>query len=554
MMLQDLPISALVNIISFLPQNDTLTLCHTSKFLHTIASQKLYRNIAIQRTPVLRTNKWYIDSTYTYITTPRNPTSKEAADYVLMLKLERLLESLNLKVNKGEKSVYADSVHNFMLFNGSFHDFENGLAILNQLIVTLKQNCENMERFHNSQDGLIHVDFHNLTHDTIYVDPEHENTTYIPNDKESLTIQAYQGKFELDNVESLASLKELVIFDEELASLRIFGKISAISPTLRLANLQKLSLCHIHDLHDHTDELRPLNSHLLLDLITLEQITELELTIGCTVPECPCLGAFVDELTPHLKSLRKISLNEKTVHKDHYHTENWDVAILRMLINMPCVSKLTSLTINHDTPKYGSIENGVDGNYFRRRRLYESVFSKFTSLQTFVSNTMLLTASCYELLTSDLLWNGCECKYCLKYLPYLDEYLMNHGIKHDYTSDKFHDMLSPKLFHIIGIELLHRVPALGELSTLDYWKFSPCDATWGFHGYDQITCYEDYECKFNDSWFHPSVVCVSHFFRDILRYCKKDLPQLRTVALSNVYFNIDLANEGEVQCIYDNEQ
>lgn len=549
MNLQDLPKNILTNIVSFLPQNETLTLSHTSQLLHHIASRKLYQNIIIQRTPVLRSSKWYIDSTYTYITTTRkNPSNKEVFDYVLLLKLERLLESLQLKVGKK----YAQYVENFMLFGGAFLDLDNGLQVFNELLVILKKDCVNLKRFHNSQEGLIHLDFENLIHDTIYVDPQHGDITLIPQGKESLTIQTYQGDFKLDNLNALKTLKELVLFDEELGGLRILKEISTTSPQLRLSNLQKLALCHVHDTHSHSNKLRPLDFHLLSNLIPLEQITELELTLGCTIPQCPCLDSFVDDISPHLKSLVKVSLNEKiTSYKDHYHTENWDVAMLRMLINLPQSDKIHSLTINHDTPKYGSIKNGVDGNYLRRRRLYEGVLSKFTSLQTLVSNTMLLTASCYEILTSDLLWNGCECPYCVKFLPYFDEYLMNHGIRDTNSiDDEFHDMLSPKLFHIIGIELLHRVPALGELPTFEYWKFAPCDAKWGFHGYDQITCYEDYQCKFNEAWFDPAVVCVSHFFRDILRYVKKDLPQLRTVAFSNVYYTV---TENDVESVYDCE-
>ncbi|KAH3667113.1 hypothetical protein WICMUC_005460 [Wickerhamomyces mucosus] len=537
MVLDQIHEEVLLHIIDFLPQNDLCSLSLTCKKLNKLSSTKLYQNICITRLPVMRSSRWYIDSRFSYISSLRDAmVNDEINDYVIYLKVESLIQSLR----NGKTSL----VKNVTILDKVFRN-EEDLKSLNELSNILK-NAENIESLDIFDHRLQEVHFPQLKQIDLTTTDGHEIA--IPEDKLSITIHAHQGLLKIMDPQNLRSVKSLTLHDAEIAGLRIlkgFRDAGLNQPV----ELDRLSFSHFHGLHDYNTNLRELDAEVLNLCIDLRNVQELEMTIGCEVEDCGCLDTFLDELAPRFESLIKVSLMEKIFKKKHDLTEHWDVAINRFLLNIPTTSRLKSLIINHDTPLYGSIEDGVDGNYLRRKRLYETSLPYFTGLECLISNTLMSTVSCYEVLTSDLLWNGCECDYCKKFLPYFDEYLMNHAI---YTERgaRFIDMISPKLFGIVGIELLKRLP-LDQISTLDFWRFAPVEKKWAFHGYDTITCFEDYDCLFDERFYEPLIICITHFLKPIIEVLTTQLPNLKTVVFSNIYFTLN--DKGEIQCLYDNE-
>lgn len=107
--------------------------------------------------------------------------------------------------------------------------------------------------------------------------------------------------------------------------------------------------------------------------------------------------------------------------------EKWDLVVNKFILNLPNVSKdLRLLSIRHDPPLNGKGIDTVDGNLLRRKKLYEKVLPKLTSLETIIAPTVLQSITSYEMYACDLLWNGCKCAFCSKYLPLFDKYIMNH--------------------------------------------------------------------------------------------------------------------------------
>lgn len=308
--------------------------------------------------------------------------------------------------------------------------------------------------------------------------------------------------------------------------------------------LEKLAFNHVHGLHDYNTVLRNLTTTFIEECVDLASLEELEMAIGCEEKNCDCLDTFLDDLAPKLTRLKKLSVQEKTFHRDHYLSEKWDVNINRFLLNLG--SDLKFLSIRHNPPRDGKLENNVEGNYVRRRKLYEKVLPTLKSLEILACPTLLQTCACYEILVSDLLWNGCECDYCKEVLELFDAYLMNHQYYDEEDAD-FRDVIAPRLFGIAGVELLSRLKIKSDLDVL---KFGPGETHWDFHGYESINHFNDYDCMFDESFFEPLAVCVSHFYKGYLEFFEKSLPNLKTVILSGSFFTID--SKRNITSVYDN--
>lgn len=532
-MLTELPSVVLSRILSFLPQSDVCSTAQCSKKLHHVSLERLYKRICIRKDPVYHSNIWYIDCSWTTVSGYRSLHKREDQnDYIIHLKLDRLIQSLqNVK--------YSSLVKEVIILDKVFN-YEDSNEQLLDLIETLEDKAKNIEVL-DVPDSLLKAV--SITSPKKIVTDDIDQIKETKNLK-SLTIQLHSNTEERfpSVLPSLNNLEELILIDEESASLRILKTLSEVG--LQKLKLKRLAFNHVHGLHDYNAVLRNLTITFVEECVDLGSLEELEMAIGCEVKNCDCLDSFLDDLAPKLTILKKLSIQEKTFHRDHYLSEKWDVNINRFLLHLP--PGLKFLSIRHNPPRDGKLENNVEGNYVRRRKLYEKVLPTLKSLEVLASPTLLQTCACYEILVSDLLWNGCECEYCSEVLNLFDHYLMNHQYYDEEDAD-FRDVIAPRLFGIGGVELLKR---LKNQSDLDVLKFGPGETTWDFHGYESINHFNDYDCMFDESFFEPLAVCVSHFYKGYLEFFEQNLPNLKTVVLSGIFFTI--GPDRTIKCIYDN--
>lgn len=528
-----LPPNIVGRIISFLPQEDVLSLSLTCKALHLLSMQKLYRSIYLRRNPSLRDNMWWLRSSSTEIAGIHSISKRsDQNDYVIYLRMMVLMESL-LK--------YGSMVKKLTIFEGVFTE-ESGPEYLNELIQRVRECCENLERLEVYEDGV--ETFNQPSLKNFITDEIGQLSNVQPLESLTLKLHKHPDEMGLPPLEIFTNLKELIIEDEEYASLRFFKKLSEAG--ISKLRLKRLVFNHVHGMTDYNSVLRELTSEFILSCVDLSKLQELEMSIGCQEQQdCHCVGEFLDEISKKLENLNKVAMIEKTFQRDHYLTEQWDVDVGRFLINVP--SKIKFLSIRHNPPMDGKLLNGLEGNSFRRRRLYQKIIPQLSHLETFISPTFLKSCACYEVIPSDILWNGCECEFCGKFLPLYDKYLMDHAY-FDVDDTDFKDMISPRFFGLCGHELEKRLQNKRDLDAL---SLAPSETYWGFHGYQYISCFNDVDdCDFTEVLFKPLVVCVSHFMRDLIKVMVRGMPHLTTVVLSGVFFAVD---GEEVTCVYDDE-
>jgi hypothetical protein len=494
--------------------------------------KRLYRRIYVRSNPSLKTPLWFLDCNKTEIAGLISIAKRsDQNDYLIYLKILVLMDNL---------PKYGHLVKELIIFDDVFTE-KSGTDHLNDLVDSMEKHCPNLERLHIYDEKV--KSFNRDSLKNMITDDLQKLDDVQPIESLTLTLHRYSEELELPDLEKFQMLRELIIEDEESASLRILKKLSDAG--ISKLQLRRFVFNHVHGLHDYNTVLRELTTKFIENCIDLSQLQEMEMTIGCQEKDCRCICEFLDELAPKLHSLTKVAFREMTFHRDHYITEEWDVDVGRFLINVP--SKIKYLAIHHNPPMDGKLLNGLEGNYFRRRKLYENIVPKLKELETFVSPTFLQSTACYEILPSDLLWNGCECEFCSKFLPLYDKYLMDHAY-YDTDDADFKDMISPRLFGLFGTELSKRLQYNHDLDAL---SIPPSSTTWGFHGYQYISCFSDVDdCDFNKLLFEPLVVCVSHFMLEPVKFLKSQMPRLKTVALSGVYFTIF---EDNIHCVYDTE-
>lgn len=469
-------------------------------------------------------------------------------DYLIYLKIVSLIEIIK---SRPELAKLIKKVH---IYESIFNEADNGL--LNKFVDVLNEYSTELTSLIVDDDNvktIVKSSFTELSTD---------NLSEINLIKKLKSLTFYVPRYTTpSNIPNLENLEELIIHDYEHESLRFLPLFQG------LRSLKTLSFNHIHGAHDYNTTLRDLTS-VKLEHLPLNQITHLELTIGCQEPDCTCFNDFLASLAPQLTSLTHLSIQESTYDHDHYITENFDLGVCQFLQNF--TNQLKYLSIRHNPPLNGlKLPNNVEGNYLRRKKLYSTTIPKLKKLRTLIAPTLLGTCSCYEIIVSDLLWNGCDCDRCVPVLEKFDKYLMDHTY-YDLEEGEFKDMLSCQLFGIMSRELLKRIPNLIKetnedynstslsglsgisidsfttWSDLDWLKVGPREISWDFHSnYGTITCFEDIEdCEVSSNDFDDLTVCVTHFLREYSECLLETCPNLNEIILNGIYFNGD-------QSIYD---
>mgnify|MGYP004712909481 CR=1 FL=1 len=165
-------------------------------------------------------------------------------------------------------------------------------------------------------------------------------------------------------------------------------------------------------------------------------LTELSLTIGCDIGDdnvylehlflvMDCIDSLANIRHLHIKQA-----DEGERLNSHSKSSQWDVLIFQWLFDAS-MDNLIELSINPRSSPSGFYEDGMEGNFLQRLKLYTdmlpSQLGHITSHDVSLNyDTLMTIAACYEQPMNNILWNGCKCSHCKTYLEVLDTFLMTH--------------------------------------------------------------------------------------------------------------------------------
>ncbi|CEP62841.1 Roy1p LALA0_S06e05050g [Lachancea lanzarotensis] len=528
--------------VGFLNQNDLLSVGRTNTHLHDIAMKRIYRRVVISKSPILRSSEWFLDCGTTYVAGYRSLyKTADQNDLFLYDRIVRLTESPHLHL-----------VEEVVIQEDVFEDKEAGYAVLKGLLNKLMdldrlKVLDVRDSYLLSEIRLRYLQLSNLRQCQVVGLTDLGQLQSLENIESLellLTSPDFDNRTLTDNVKTVlaSNLRELVVDDLEHSALRLFQFFQEHNMSLKA--VRSLKFNHVHGIHDYNKTIRELIPDFLVCVFDLEKLERLEFEGSCEVEGCVCFQEFLMELAPRLTNLRELGLIEKTfaTQGDHYTEENWDLAINKFIFHLPNVSHtLQKLAIRHNPPLNGIQKDSVEGNYVRRRTLYDNVLPKLTHLRSLIAPTLLRSLSSYEVLMCDLLWNGCECDQCAKVLPIIDQFIMNHQY---YSSpDGCYKDIIPTVFLAYSGDALSR-RFITEIDwDLKAWQTCPVSTNWDFHGYESIQHFHDYACHFDESVYVAFTKCLSHFFNSYMDHLVNYLPLLRSCVLSGIYYSVDDSNK-----------
>lgn len=556
--LLDIPEEILDNLLYFLPQELLLNLARTNFRFYEPCLRKLYKRLVIQVDPVIKYDKSnpnrqrmdHIELSCTSLTGFVSVfMSREAHLKMVAAKLKTIIVSL--KTNP-LLATYIEEIDVCGVFNRSVNteliEFFSILASVSNSVHKIyiaESKVRKQLGYHAFKDkfALKSVTIENSS-DLVGF------RTHFPECQE-LIIAGFDDTTPLHT-------STVVVF-ERLTSLRIrHDHIVSNTFTTALQNLynrvpfvmKNLKTLNVVQTHETAAQNFP--------YIDFEGIDNFEVSLGCNDSKCDqgCLETGLsrfDDVNP--KRLSFIQ-NSDPLLNSHKYTETWDLRVFQFVKNaVENSDSLFYLSIRHNVPGDGNIDDGFEGNYLRKVKLYTFLLPNLlATIQRHVVNLILpnLVASlaCYEQPMNTFLWNGCQCAHCAKYLQKLDDYMLYHRY---YSTEKgvFKDVLTTQLVRSMSDVLGDRIendPNLGDLFLLS----KPMkNSTWNFHtskfstpffclavknfemGYfeddadersgaaDKFFDAEDKpnDCRFlNHEKFVPNyLIVISHFLNDIIR-------------------------------------
>lgn len=528
-------VDLLRNSTRFLNQNDLLNLALTSKTIHDeVAIDALYQTIYITKEPVLRSSEWFLETGTTYLSGYRAlKKSNDQNDLFLFDRIERLLQSKHLpKIKK------------LIVDRDVFSDAESGLPLLDKFIKKMVKldylsDLDIREPLLFEENYTEYLKMSNLTRVKI---ASSESLAYVGSLRTLQSLEWFVLEPDFFNVKNLEgpiaqylsnNLVELNIRDTENSSLRVIDYLHNMG--VRFRNLQSLKFNHSHSSHDYS-----FAESNFFETIDPSKLKKLEISIACEEKNCSCMDDFFSELASRLENLHHLGLIENTqkTQYDHYTAEDWDIAISKFILKIPNVSRqLFTLCIRHNTPINGLILNNMDGNYTRRRKIYEAVLPNLRALNSLIAPTMLQSISSYEIYVSDLLWNGCVCEYCKEWLPRFDDYFMNHQY-YSKEDGEYKDLVPTVFFAYVGDAIAKRY--FTHLNwDLDGTHLAPSGCVWNLHGYENLHHFDNFKCDFDESYFGPLAIVVKHFFDGYMAFMVPNMPSLKTAIFSGIYYSIN---------------
>lgn len=563
--LLDFPQSVVNEILYFLPQNLLFNLALTNFQFYEPCLRKLYKKLVIQIDPVLKNTKkpnprQRLDHLELCITTISGFASVESSPEAHARMLEARLKTICLAIQVNPTlATYIEEIT-----IADFHMADLTLTAIQELLSTISSVPNNVHKLYIANKvtrrdllseicpkGLLDLsEKFRLT--SICIDSLGQLNhllDHLPNLEELIIADVFVEPEALNPsaIRVLEKLKVLLIRDDP----KVFGPVSSAlwdlfcTSPFRMLNLKTFNVVHTHE-----------NSRHGYPYINFDKIENFQISLGCNVPDCdqecllPSLARF------DFSNLKRLSVIQNSDYKlnSHLYCEKWDLTVFQFVKSIVDESDtLFYLSIRHNVPPDGIIDDGYEGNYMRKVKLYTILLPNLlATIQRHVVNLVLpnLVASmaCYEQPMNTFLWNGCKCAHCEKYLEHLDDYLLHHryfsGEKH-----VFKDILTTQLMRSLSEVLVDRVVMDSNLGDL-YQLFGPMrNRTWNFHNNKfsvpfrclPVKTYEvaefeddkmddkrgrtlDYEgarkkCKYlhSEKFFPNYLIVVSHFLNDIIR-------------------------------------
>ncbi|RKP30416.1 hypothetical protein METBISCDRAFT_16341 [Metschnikowia bicuspidata] len=487
--LQTLPPNMLDRILWFLPQKLLISLALTNYHFYKTCLRQLYRNIVVQTNPVLsslplfgtKQNADFIDLSKTTIFGFSLP-SRLAAAHTKMVsaKLRTLINSIRVNQNL---ALYMETIQ----IRDALTD--QIVALVEQLLELLVSVPNSISKLYIADQSLrARLNYHTLkckfSLKSLTIDDLgqlNELGSQLPNLSELIVAETGSTQHIVPAaIPTLKKLRTLLIRDE----LEVYAVFSGAlwelykqSPFV-LDQLRTLNVVHDHNNWTHG-----------FPYVDFGNLMNFQISLGCNQmhscnQECLELGLMRFAFGA-LKRLAIIQ-NTDTKYNNHTNTEKWDLIVFSFIETIVQTSpSLISLSIRHNVPPDGIIDDGLEGLYLRKVKLYTHILpGLLASIKSHLVNLVLpnfmASLACYEQAMNTLLWNGCKCEVCSTYLKRLDTYILYHRF-YNREKEVFKDVQTTQLIRCMSEVLADRMEYDHNVGDL-FQLFRPMQSTtWNFH-------------------------------------------------------------------------
>ena len=555
--LAELPSSIVKNIIDYLPQQEILNLALTNYRFYEPCLQKLYKKVCIRIAPILKPTSYnqrgndFLCSTQTVVYGIDRWTSLENQYKMISVRLQSLIASVSLN------TTLIEQIEEISVFDSYSKEIEDNLATL----VTMLSNSKLKKLLvadHDLGRKLNHIifeckGFQSLESLTIYTPDTIEKIIDFPSLKEMIFYaDSNESSGKILGSSDRAKKLEIIAKLTGLSSITVCPKREIYRTFINLLLglysvrqfrlvLKRFSLCYIHELLDLISKVDDLG------VVEWKSLKELELAMGCDDDKCNQDCLLCHDVFLKMSSLSKLSITQYTEKgiDTHKFNEIWDINVFDTVKELT-TGKLVQLSLRHAPCESGVFSDGMEGNYLHRIRLYAERLPELVdsgNVRLILPN-FVKSLSCYEQAMNNLLWNGCRCQHCEKYLTELDEFMMSHRF-YNFELKQFRDLTTSNMFVTISEWLSRRFNYGDIIGDLYYFKFPMCKVFWDFHSnlfsipfrcsaqpnieeyefdeevevfYDAPSTLE--QCAFNAKLFSPVAKCISHYTDDLIaRIC-----------------------------------
>lgn len=487
--LQALPTDILDKILWFLPQELILNLSLTNYHFYEPCSKKLYKNIVIQKDPMLRPLKKHATSKgLDFLNLSKTvingfslvSTSPSAHMRMICAKLQTLINSIQIN---GKLATFIWKIQTKDTFD------KEVTVLLYRMFELLARTPNSLHKVYIADAGLrSQLKYHtwrtSFTLKSVTIDDLaqlNDLGSSYPNLNE--LIVAGTGETNCIQGKVISTLKKLtrISIRDDLEIFRVFSgalwDLYKETPFM-LENLRTINLVHDHSNWTHG-----------FPYINFTKLENFQISLGCNNltscnQECLEMGLLRFEFGA-LKRLSIIQSTESQLN-NHINTEKWDLVVFSFIETVLETSKtLMYLSIRHNVPQDGIINDGIDGLYLRKVKLYTEILPKMLAkIESHVVNLVLpnlmASLSCYEQAMNTLLWIGCKCPHCHEYLERLDKYLLYHRF---YKKDKevFKDIQTPQLIRCMSEVLADRMQYDYNEGDLFQLCWPMRNVNWNFH-------------------------------------------------------------------------
>lgn len=548
-----LPPDVLNNVLYFLPQQLLVALALSNFHFYEPCLRKLYKTLVVRVEPTLAVNKTserrrddFVELSVTTICGFQSQEmSRKAHVKMIEARLRTLITSISVNLQLAQ---YIETVEVLDAFSGGVR------AALGELFGLLAGLSNTISKIYIA-DAKLREQLHYsafkfefpLTSVTIERLLEISKLRAFKL-KELIVADVKDTDVTTSDIPLLKSIEHILV-RSDLGVFNAFslalGRLYQSQPFV-MAALNTFTVVHSHENTSH--------GYPYVDFATIENF---QISLGCNDKKCDqeCLGDSLARF--EFKNLKRLAVVQSSDFNlsSHKNTEKWDLTVFEFVKTLVEESdSLFYLSIRHNVPLNGIIDDGYEGNYVRKVKLYTGLLPNLlATVQRHVVNLVLpnLVASfaCYEQPMNTFLWNGCKCVHCETHLQKLDEYLLHHRY-YNFEKEAFKDMLTVQMMRTMSEVLSDRMMLDDNVGDLFQLSRPMRNMTWNFHNSKfsipfrclsmktyEIADWEDEkaekseksekffdaeehenDCQFLHEKFYPNyLIVISHYLDDLIR-------------------------------------